>query len=90
MVSECLSVSVVHAENAHAQSADGTGNPVAIKFKLLQTGTLDIGARVHFHAVDNGKEIVLVQAKPSNDFRETFKTVRNTPGIERIDVFSPF
>src|SRR5690348_9808332 len=63
MMGKRLPVRLVHAEDTNAQSPDGRSNPVAIKVELLQRRSLDVRAGVHFDAVDNRQEIVLMQAK---------------------------
>src|SRR5262245_41236468 len=89
MVRKRFPIGVAHAENAHAQSPDGTGDAIAIKFKLLEAGSPNILARIHFHTVNNCKTVLLAQLKAGNDLRKLLQSDRNIPGIKRVNVPSP-
>src|SRR5215813_10077236 len=73
MMGKRLPVRIVHAEDTHAQSPDGRSNPVAIKVEFFQGRSLDVRARVHFDAVNNRQEIVLMQAETGNRPGQAFE-----------------
>ena len=78
MVSQSSPITVIHAKNTNAQASNRAGDPIAIKIKLIEGGSLDVRARIHLHAFDNGQEIVLAQTEARNRLGKIFKSGRNT------------
>ena len=58
MVRQRDAVRLVHAEDAHRQPADCACDPIAIGVERRLIGCANVGDHVHFHAVDDGMEIL--------------------------------
>ena len=63
MVGQHFPVGFGQSENAHRQTPHSACHPIAIEIEHLDAGRTDIGACIHFHAVDDGMEIVPQQTK---------------------------
>ena len=63
VMGQFLSLHQPHSENLHAQPSDCARNPVAIKIEKLEFGCADVLYDVHFHPVDDGKQVVPVEPK---------------------------
>ena len=71
------------------QPSDGAGDAVAIKIERGEIGRADIGAHVHFHAVDHREKVLAPQAESLHRLRQAFQPCRRLAGIERIDIAPP-
>ena len=58
MMGEREAVIVLHAEDTHRQPPDRAGDAVAIKVERGTVGRADVGDDIHFHAVDDGEEVL--------------------------------
>ena len=54
-----------------AKTPDGARDPVAIKIERCPIGSANIGNDVHFHAVDDGKEVLAVESEVADRRGET-------------------
>src|SRR6185503_5845721 len=89
MMRELETVMGVHAEHAHRQPPDRAGDAVAIEIEPRQRRRADVLGRVHFHAVDDGEEIGLIERKPLDRTGKARQRGRGAAAIERIDGFAP-
>ena len=89
MVGQHFPVGFSQSENPHGETPNGAGNAIAIEIELLEARRADIGARIHFDAVDDGQEIVFNQRVSRNRLRKTFEAGRHLPGVKRVDIFAP-
>src|SRR5581483_7592150 len=82
---------VVFAESeyAHREAADRAGDAIAIKVERRPIRGTDVLRAIHFHAVDDGEEIVLAQRKLRHRALEPVPVLRSVPGIERVDIVAP-
>ena len=63
MVRERDAVLLAKPEHPHRQPPDGAGDAIAIEIERRHVGRADVGRHVHLHAVDDGEEILALQAK---------------------------
>src|SRR5215475_3238843 len=63
MVGQRFSVAFIHTKNANTQPTNRTGHAIAIKIKLTEVWSPNIGARIHFDAVDYCQEIIFAQTE---------------------------
>jgi hypothetical protein len=78
-----------HAEDAHREASDRTRHPVAIEVQGCFRGGDDVLGGVHRHAVDDGDEVVALQAEPAHRLHQRADTVWRMARIERVDIGAP-
>ena len=61
---------LLHAEDAHRQPPDRARDAVAIEIELRPVGRADVGDDVHFHAVDDGLEVLAPEPERLDRRRE--------------------
>ena len=72
------------------EPADRDGHALAIAIELDEARRPNVGVGVHFHAVDNGEEIVTPQTIEVYGFAQTTgHRVPRPPGIEERDFAAP-
>ena len=79
----------VHAEYPHRQTTDGAGDAVAIEIERGAIGCADVGYDIHFHAIDDGDEILALQIERAHRLRQSAKLRRRRLAINRINVGAP-
>ncbi len=81
---------LLHAEDAHRQAADRARDAVAIGVEHRVVGRADVGDHVHLHAVDDGVEILALQAEFAHRPRQALQArAGGAPGIDGVDVGAP-
>ena len=66
----------LHAEHAHRQPPDRAGDAVAIKIERRPVRRADVRNHVHFHAVDDGDEVVALQVESAHRARKAVQRGR--------------
>ncbi len=63
-----------HAEDFHAQPSDGARNAIAIEVERREVRSADIRDDIHFHAVDDGEQVLPVKSVPRDRSRRDCAT----------------
>ena len=77
---------VRHAEDPHRQTADRARDPVAIQIERCEVGRADVGHDIHFHAVDDGEEILAPEAEIADRPQKAAHPFGWLAGIEQRDI----
>ena len=77
------------SEDANRQPADRARHAVAVNIELLPHRRADVGDHVHFHAVDDGEKIGLIEAEPPHRFRQIPGSGARIGAVKRLDVGAP-
>ena len=77
------------AEHPHRQPPDGAGDAIAIEIERRHVGRADVLRHVHLHAVDDGEEILALQAEGLHRGDVVLQPRRRMALIERVDVVAP-
>ena len=80
---------LLHAEDAHRQTPDRAGHPVAIEIERREIGRADVGVDIHLHAVDHGQEIRLPQAEVADRVLRKLACARRPVGVESGKIGAP-
>src|SRR5262249_19723962 len=90
MMRQPLARLAFHAENPHRKPADRGSDPIAIEFKRSPILSKHVTPNIHFHAVDDGEEILLPQTEGLHRFGESSrKSAWLHSGIEARNVRAP-
>ena len=89
MIGERQTGLLPHAEDPHRQPPDRAGHAVAIERERRAIRRADIGDHIHFHAVDDGEEILVLEIEGRHRRGETAQVRRRRAAIERVEVRAP-
>ena len=81
MMGELDAVFLGHAEHPHRQPPDGAGDAVAIEIEGREIRRADILRHVHLHAVDDGEEILALEAEGFHRGGVILQARRRMPAI---------
>ncbi len=89
MMGEIAPHSDIETEDPHRQPPHRARHPVAIKIELRPRRGANVGARIHFHPVDDGQEVVLLQPEGPHRLREVAGLGGRVAPVERLDAAAP-
>jgi hypothetical protein len=78
-----------HAEDAYRQPSYGACDAIAVGIERRPRRGADVGGRVHFHAVDDRREIVALQIEGADRLGQRPHPRRRRFCEQRIDVRPP-
>ena len=76
-------------EHPHRQPSDRARDAVAIQIERREIRRPDILRHIHFHAVDDGQEILALETEPSNRGDIVRQPRRRMALIQRVDIVAP-
>ena len=89
MMGEQDAVLLRQAEHAHRQPPDGAGDAVAIEIERRHVRRADVLRHVHLHAVDDGEEILALEAEGFDGGDVILQPRRRMALIQRVDIVAP-
>ncbi len=82
-------IGTVQAEDLDRKPPDGAGDPVAIEVERCEVWRAYIGYDIHFHAVDDRKEVFALKPEIADGYDEAAHPRRCCAGIKSVDISTP-
>src|SRR5215208_1146381 len=89
MMSEKLAGFALEPEHAHRQPSDRARHAIAVKVEHRRARRANVLERVHFHAIDDGQEILAREVELAHRLHQARDLRSNSAVIKRVDLAPP-